>query len=271
MAYTYIPGTYTIPELRIGELVILNRQFSVLSNKPFPRDKIIVGFMGSSGKETDGKGNTFTPTDEDKGLGNLIGRIIADNEVVLSNGAVWGLPYFPIRAANRLGVYTFGISPYPDKESHQEKNPTKHFDMIFYAGINCTVNPRADFTFRDWINTLYTDIVISAGGRIGTPDECLHVLEQGGIYIPIRGTGGATDLLIEGIERGVFGKDTGAKIIIADKTQKSLESAINEGIAEARSRWSHQGITQNLFSDVIGELEEVMLVNAPIAEPLHSR
>ena len=77
MINRYVPGTYTIPELRIGKLVISDLELNVFSERPFPRDKIIVGFMGSSGKEPDVNGNTFNPTDEDKELGSQIGKLAA--------------------------------------------------------------------------------------------------------------------------------------------------------------------------------------------------
>jgi len=258
MNSNYKVGSYIIPELRIGKLYLKDIEVSVLSERLFPRDKIIVGFMGSAGKEPDSSGREFQPTNEDKELGERIGKIVAANNAVLSNGAVWGLPYFPIRGANLNGGYTIGISPYPSRKLHKERNPIKHFDLILYTGIECLIEPRADFTLRDWINTLYIDIAISAGGRIGTPDECLHILEQGGIYIPIRGTGGATDWLIEGIEKGIFNKDTGATVIIADKTQKSLEDSVKSGIEEAQREWIANRMMQNKFSHVADELEKVM-------------
>jgi len=62
MDYTYIPGTYIIPELMLGEkLAIKNAEISVLSERPFPRDNVIVGFMGSAGKERDVKHKTYFP------------------------------------------------------------------------------------------------------------------------------------------------------------------------------------------------------------------
>jgi hypothetical protein len=97
------------------------------------------------------------------------------------------------------------------------------------------------------------------GGRYGTLDEDSQVIEQGGIFIPLRGSGGATDLLIDSIENKRIEKDTGAKIIIPpDQSLKSLEEAIDEGISEARGRWKAEGRTQNRFSHVAYELERLM-------------
>lgn len=260
MQSNYIDVNYKLPELRVGDLVLLNREISVFSKKPFPKERFIVGFMGTACEESDTSGKIFKPTSEDKELGQKIGEMIAAKGAILSNGAVWGLPYYPVQGANLSGGYTFGISPYSDRKSHERKgSPIKNFDLILYAGINCPHYQRADYTFRDWLNTLYPDIVMSAGGVIGTPDEDLHFLEQGGIFIPIRGTGGATDWLISGIEKGIFNKDTGTVVIIADKTLKGLESAIDQGLKEARTRWEKDGRTQNRFSHVIGELEKVIL------------
>lgn len=254
----YSPKPYTLPELNIGDLVLKNREISVFSETPFPKDKIIVGFMGSAGNETDKSGKKFEPTKEHKELGETIGKIVADRDCIMSNGAAWGLPYFPIRGAKNNGGYTLGISPYSDKESHEKRNPTKHLDLVLYAGIDLKEDPHFKFIFRDTINTFYPDIVISVDGRWGTLDEDSHVIEQGKIFIPVRGSGGATDLLIGAIENEKIVKDTGAKIIIPDRSLKSLEEAIDEGISEAKRRWESEGRTQNRFSHVAYELERLM-------------
>ena len=255
----YISKTYELPELNIGDLVLRNRQIDVFSETPFPKGKIIVGFMGSAGNETDKSGKQFVPTEEHKELGENMGKMVADRNCILSNGAAWGLPYFPIRGAKNNEGYTLGISPYQDKKSHEKRNPIKHLDLVLYAGVDFEEQPSFKFILRDAINTLYPDVVISMGGRYGTLDEDSQVIEQGGIFIPLRGSGGATDLLIDSIENKRIEKDTGAKIIIPpDQSLKSLEEAIDEGISEARGRWKAEGRTQNRFSHVAYELERLM-------------
>lgn len=256
----YIPGTYVIPELNIGKkLHIADLEIDVLSEKPFPRDKLIIGIMGSAGKERDHSGNEFHPTPEQKELGTKLGKMFADKGCISSNGAAWGLPYFPIRGAHDAGGYTMGISPWADKESHEKRNPTKHLDLVIYVGAGDKEDPSFDFLFRDVINTRYPDIVVSFNGRTGTLDENIHVLEKGGIFIPVKGSGGATDFLIYGIEKRNIAKNNGVKIIIPQDTSLgSLENAIDEGIVEAEKRWKAKGRTQNLFYPVIDELEKVM-------------
>lgn len=257
---SYIPGNYRIPMLHIGpELAILNVEACIFSERPFPKDQLIVSFMGSAGKEPDASGKINEPLPIDKEIGNLVGSAVAAQGAIMSNGAVFGKPYFPIRSAQLNGSYTFGISPFSGRAEHEKHNPIKHFDMILYVGKDFDqLYPRASFTFRDWVNTLYGDVVMSSGGVIGTPDEVTHVLEQGGIYIPIRGSGGATDWVIRGIEDDTLKKDTGGRVIIADTTPQGLELAINEGLAEARARWAREGRTTNRFSHVADELEKVM-------------
>ncbi len=252
---------YVLPELRWGNLVLENTAISVLTEKPFPRDKIIVGIMGMSGKQKDFSGNEFQPSQEQKELGERIGQIVSSRGCIISNGALWGLPYFPIRSAHIEGSYTLGISPYNSKELHQEINPIKHFDMILYAGISSQSEQKFGFLFRDIINTLYPDYVISLGGKWGTLDECSHVLEQGRIYTPIKGTGGATDLLVDAIESKKIVKNNGTIVIIPQDTPTGLEDAINQAIDEAENRWEAEGRTQNRFSHVIDELERVMLLS----------
>ena len=240
------------------KLAIKNAEISVISEKPFPRDKLIVGFMGSAGKEKDNNGDEFEPNGHHKERGELIGKIVAKEEAILSNGAAWGIPYYPMRGANQNDGYTLGISPYPNAQAHKQKSPIKHLDLILYTGIECDLDISFDFIQRDAINTLYPDVVISDGGRWGSLDECAQVLEQGRIYIPIRGTGGATDLLIYAIENKLIVKNHGAKVIIAEDTPESLEKSIKDGLAEAKRRRIAQGRTQNLFSHVVDELEKVM-------------
>jgi predicted Rossmann-fold nucleotide-binding protein len=253
----YTPGLYTIPELSIGKFSLKDVEVSVLSERPFPRDRIIVGIMGSAGKEPDRQNRSFEPDGRDRDLGDKIGKIIAEKGAITSNGAAWGIPYFNTRAANRVGGYTMGISPFKDKKAHESKNPTKHLDLIIYVGAADEEDPTFDFMLRDALNTRYPEIVISIGGRWGTLDEDSQALDQGRVFIPIKGTGGATDILVDAIENKKIEKDFGAKIITPQHFD-DIERCIDEGILEAKSRWEAEGRTQNLFSRVIDELEKVM-------------
>ena len=140
--HAYKPGTYTIPEIRIGKLSLRDIEVRVLTQKPFPKDQMIVGFMGSAGKEPDNAGAEFQPIDEDKIRGEKIGEIVAGYGAILSNGAVWGVPYFPLRGAYRRGGYTMAISPFPDEVSHLKRNPLKHIDLIIYVGIDCPIDAK---------------------------------------------------------------------------------------------------------------------------------
>ena len=254
----YRVGSYTIPNLRIGGLS-LRVPVGVMDERPFPKDKLIVGFMGSAGKESDIRGHVFEPGSEHKERGEMIGEIIARSGAILSNGGVWGVPYYPIRGAYRSGGFTMAISPYPDEKSHIAKNPIKHLNLIIYVGVKSPINPGFEFVFRDSINTLYPDVVVSDGGRWGSLDEDVHVLEQGGIFVPVRGSGGATDILIDIIESKKIKKDMGAKVIIPkDTSQQSLESAILIAIEEAHKRWGEEDRKENRFADVAYMIEREM-------------
>lgn len=96
MENTYIPQEYRIPELRIGKLILSDIEISIFSDRPFPRERLIIGFMGPAGKQPDASGKVYEPTLEEKELGERVGKIIAAKGAIISNGAVWGLPYFPI-------------------------------------------------------------------------------------------------------------------------------------------------------------------------------
>ena len=255
----YNLGKYTIPELSIGDLSLKNREISVLSERPFPRDKIVVGFMGSAANQPDKSGNEFQPTEEQEKLGEKIGQIVAARGSILSNGAVYGIPYSSINGAHHFGGYTMGISPWPNEKTHKETNhPLKCLDLILYAGFDFNKDPTFSFTIRDAINTYYPDIVISVNGRWGTLNEGSGAIQQGRIYIPIKGSSGATDLILDAIQNKKIVKDTGAIILIPDNTSHSLEYAINQAIDEAERRWEAEGRTQNRFSHVIDKLEKAM-------------
>jgi len=254
----YNTGIYTIPEIRIGRMILPNNEVAVLSGTLYPKDKLIVGFMGSAGKERDINGNEFKPTDEQKELAEKIGRIAAERSCILSNGALWGVPYFAARGAKKANGYTIGISPSKDHYEHTgEKNkPIKHFDLLFYVGLGYKPLPAFDMVFRDVFNTLYPDIIISMDGRWGTLDEDTHAIELGKTFVPVKDSGGTTGELVSIIEKGVIKKETGAKIIIAESA--NIEEAIDIAIKEARKRWAIEGRKENLFSEIISELEEVM-------------
>ncbi|MBI2658557.1 hypothetical protein HYX05_00450, partial [Candidatus Woesearchaeota archaeon] len=253
----YNTGTYKIPEIRLGKLSLKGIDVRVLTERMFPREQMIVGFMGSAGKEPDHVGNEFQPLNEDKTRGEKIGEIIAGYGAILSNGGVWGVPYFPLRGAYKSGGYTMAISPFPDETSHLLRNPLKHLHFIIYVGIACPIDEKFNFIIRDAFNTLYPNLVISRGGRWGTFDEDVHVIEQGGVLVLDKGSGSTTDSLIGIVESKKIEKDTGARIIIPkDESLQSLEEAIGEGMAEAQNRWKKEGRTQNRFAHVIDELEK---------------
>ena len=200
------------------------------------------------------------PTQEQKDLGEYIGQIIAKRNCIVSNGAAWGLPYFPVRGANRIGGYTMGISPFFNKKDHTGKNPLKHLDLVFYTGIDYKEEPHFNFIFRDSMNVLYPDVVISLEGRWGTLNEASASIELGRVYVPVLtgGEEGATGLIKEAIEDERIKKDTDAEFFIPDGSPGSLEQALNNAVDEVERRWQAEGRTQNRFSPVIDELERIM-------------
>jgi len=259
MLEKYIPGTYTIPELVLGKKMVLRDiNIEVFSDRSFPRDKLIVGFMGSAGKEPDMNGYVFEPTPELKVRGEMLGKIVAEEDGIASNGAVWGAPYYPIRGAHESGGFTMGVSPFPDEKSHVKSNPIKHLDLLIYLGIGCFINPRADFTFRDWCNSIFPDVFFSEDGRWGTANEVTQYIEIGGIYVPAKGSGGATDMIVDAYESKKIVKDTGAIFVIQDDLEDGLEYKLRKAMALAKERWKKEGRAQNRFSYVADELEKVM-------------
>ena len=105
MIREYILGDYVLKNFPIGNWLIPNANIGVQSETPFPKDRIIVGVMGSGGKDPDLSGQEYEPSTEERGLGELVGRIIADENCIASNGALYGFPYFTVRGAKNSGGY----------------------------------------------------------------------------------------------------------------------------------------------------------------------
>ena len=82
-----IPVGKTFPMVR-KKVVLKNINVSVFTDRPFPRDRIIAGFMGSAGKEPDNNGGVYAPDPKLKARIEMLGRIVAEEDGIASSGAV---------------------------------------------------------------------------------------------------------------------------------------------------------------------------------------
>ena len=119
-----------------------------------------------------------------------LGGIIAKRRYVLVIRACSGLPQVAVKGAREQGGTVIGISPALNLEEHVQKyhSPTRLFDVILYTGSR--------------------DVVISAGGRLGTLGEFAIAFDEAKVIGILQGAGGATEHLKEIIN--MIKKDTGA-------------------------------------------------------------
>lgn len=261
----YRVGVYSIPSIKVGEhQALLNIEVDVKSTSPFPHDRFIVGFMGSAGNEVDRAGNEYVPTDEDKKFGDEIGRIVAKHNAIMSNGACYGIPYFPIKGAKRHGGYTMGISPASSRQKLLESArrlegcspPDKYMDLVYFAGIDHVERPHFDLMQRDIYNTDAADIIVSKGGRWGTLDELCHVLDCGDILIPLEGSEGVTEMVIDAYKKKLIKKETGA--VVLPTTIENFEKNLLHAMELTKKRWKKEGRTHNRFLYMVRPLEDKM-------------
>ena len=266
---SYKTGDYRIDGgIKSGRFILQNPEIHVFSERPFPRNKIIVGFMGPAGIEADKSGDRFEPTPKQKETGERIGQLVAAREHIMANGATLGIPYFATRGASKNGGYTLGFSPYQNKAAHEKGigKAIKYLDLVIFTGggddfKQGLVGFRQDLVNRDVFYSSFPDVASSDDGRWGTLHELAQIMDQGRIYVPVETSEGATGLVIAGID-GKIRKDTGAVVFRPSKHSNGLEDAMNFALDEAEKRWRVEGRTENRFAYVIDGLEMAMGVDA---------
>jgi len=254
----YRTGNYIINgDIKLGRFALQNPEFYVFTERPFPKDKIIVGFMSRAGINTDISGEKYEPKSGQIELGERVGQLVAAREHIMANGATLGIPYFAIRGASKSGGYTLGFSPNPNKEEHESEigRDMKYLDLAIFVGSGD--DKGQDLVNRDVFYSSFLDAASSVDGRWGTLHELAQIMDQGRIYVPLEGSGGATGLVMAGID-GEIKKDTGVVVFRPSDYSNGLEDAINFALDEAERRWRAEGRTENRFAYVIDKLEETM-------------
>lgn len=122
----------------------------------------------------------------------MIGRLVAENNMILVTGATTGIPYWSAKGAKEAGGMVIGLSPASSKEAHIKTYhlPVDYHDLIIYTGF--------DYSGRNLLLTRSADAVITIYGRIGTLNEFTIAFEDQKPQGVLTGVGGTSDM-IEGI------------------------------------------------------------------------
>lgn len=118
-----------------------------------------------------------------------IGKIVAENGMILVTGATTGAPYWAAKGAKEAGGIVIGISPASSKSHHVRtyRLPTDYHDLIIYTGFG--------YSGRNLLFVRAADAVITVEGRIGTLNEFTSAFEDKRPQGVLLGDGSATDLI----------------------------------------------------------------------------
>lgn len=138
----------------------------------------------------------------------MLGRLIAERDMVLVTGATTGAPYWGAKGAKKAGGIVIGFSPAYSKIQHVKtyRLPLDYHDLIVYTGFG--------YSGRNLLLTRASDAILTVGGRIGTLNEFTDAFEDQKPQGVLLGSGGTTDLIPEIIERA--GRGPGKVVFDAD-------------------------------------------------------
>jgi len=112
-----------------------------------------------------GAAETFHCTENISDLSYMVGKILAEKEIVVLTGATTGAPYWAAMGAYKNNGFVIGISPAINEEEHIKNfnQPTDYHHLIFYTGLG--------FSLRNVVLIRSGDGVIFLCGRTGTLNE----------------------------------------------------------------------------------------------------
>jgi uncharacterized protein (TIGR00725 family) len=118
-----------------------------------------------------------------------IGRLVAEQGMVLVTGATTGIPYYAAKGAKEAGGIVIGLSPAESKAAHVRTYhlPLDYHDLIIYTGFG--------YSGRNLLLTRSADAVVTVYGRIGTLNEFTIAFEDKKPQGVLTGTGGTSDEL----------------------------------------------------------------------------
>lgn len=147
----------------------------------------------------------------------LMGRLIAEHNMVLLTGATIGIPYWAAKGAKQVGGIVVGLSPAASKLAHVKTYhlPLDYHDLIIYTGF--------DYAGRNLLLTRAADAIVTICGRMGTLNEFTIGFEDKKPQGVLLETGGISELLPEIVEKSHRGR---GKVIFDSDPQKLLEKLI---------------------------------------------
>jgi uncharacterized protein (TIGR00725 family) len=178
-----------------------------------PASRTTVGVMGSAA-------DVLTDADRKRlaEVADRLGAKIVERGCVLLTGATTGLPDMVSRSARSHGGLTIGISPAANREEHAGRwgLPVDGAEIIIYTGFG--------LKGRNVINIRASDIVIVAGGGMGTLNEFTIAYDEGKVIGILAGSGGVADHIEEIIDFAK--KTTTSRVIINDEPEALVDSCL---------------------------------------------
>ncbi|PIR98362.1 MAG: hypothetical protein COT88_02050 [Candidatus Colwellbacteria bacterium CG10_big_fil_rev_8_21_14_0_10_41_28] len=156
-----------------------------------------------------------------------LGKAIAENGCILTEGATTGFPYWSAKAAKEAGGIVIGFSPAATESEHlnEYKLPLDYRDLIVYTGFG--------YSGRNLILTRASDAVIVGCGRIGTINEFTVAFEDSkpiGILKAVWETDEVFEQIIQKSHRADEMKDR----IVIEEDPKVLVEKIIEVVKKTR-------------------------------------
>ncbi len=156
----------------------------------------------------------------------LLGKLIAEKNLILVTGATTGAPYWAAKGAKEAGGFVIGISPAATVNEHLNvyKLPLDYHDLIVYTGFG--------YAGRNLLLTRASDAVITVCGRMGTLNEFTDAFEDGKPQGVISNAGGTTDLIPQILTAAHRGQE---KVVFDSDPKSLLDKVIAMIKAEERS------------------------------------
>jgi len=127
--------------------------------------------------------------DEIKKKAFEIGKVLAENNVLVLTGATYGYPHASAKGAVSSNGKVMGISPAKDEKEHIEKYkfPTDNYTQIEFTGLG--------IPGRNYPLVKEGDAVIIISGQIGTLNEFTLAFQEKKTIGILTGSGGITDII----------------------------------------------------------------------------
>ena len=160
-----------------------------------------------------------------------LGRVLAENDVILLTGASTGIPYEVIRSAANKNAEIWGFSAALDLESQKKLMKgvdTDIFSKLIYIpkDFPFSSNPDACKKYRNVISTATCDGAIIISGRWGAMNEFTNLHDMGKIIGVLTGTGGIADELESTMSR--IKKSSKAKTFFESDPKTLVEKILDE-------------------------------------------